>query len=147
MRNILNENYSSMSSIFTKIINGEIPSYTIAETKDFYAFLDINPLAKGHTLCIPKKEVDYIYDLDDETLAGLHVFSKKVALALEACIPCKRVGVLVIGTEVPHAHVHLIPFQHEVQMAITSAKLNLDQAVMKEISEQVSAKYKEMNQA
>lgn len=134
-----------MPSIFTKIINREIPSYKIAETTDFYAFLDINPLAKGHTLCIPKKEVDYIYDLDDETLAGLHLFSKKVALALEACIPCKRVGVLVIGTEVPHAHVHLIPFQREVQMALTSQKMSFDKETMMEISKQVSEKYLEMN--
>lgn len=134
-----------MPSIFTKIINQEIPSYKIAETEGFYAFLDINPLAKGHTLCIPKKEVDYIYDLDDETLAGLHLFSKKVALALEACIPCKRVGVLVIGTEVPHAHVHLIPFQREIQMALTSPKMSFDKETMIEISKEVSGKYLEMN--
>jgi len=134
-----------MPSIFTKIINGDIPSYKIAETEEFYAFLDINPLAKGHTLCIPKKEVDYIFDLDDKTLAGFHVFAKKVGLALEACIPCKRVGVLVIGTEVPHAHVHLIPFQQEVQMAITSLKINVPKEEMLEIANKVSAKYREMN--
>lgn len=134
-----------MASIFTKIINKEIPSYKIAETKDFYAFLDINPLAKGHTLCIPKKEVDYIFDLDDDTLAGLNLFAKKVGLALEACIPCKRVGVLVIGTEVPHAHVHLIPFQHEAQMAITSIKANVSKEEMIEISNTVRKKYEEMN--
>ena len=134
-----------MASIFTKIIQGDIPSYKIAETADYYAFLDINPLAKGHTLCVPKKEVDYIYDLDDETLAGLHIFSKHVALALEACIPCKRVGVVSIGTEVPHAHVHLIPFQREVQMAITSKKLKLDREEMMAIAKEVSEKYIEMN--
>lgn len=134
-----------MPSIFTKIINGDIPSYKIAETEDFYAFLDINPLAKGHTLCIPKKEVDYIFDLDDKTLAELHVFAKKVGLALEACIPCKRVGVLVIGTEVPHAHVHLIPFQQEIQMAITSLKINVPKEEMLEIASKVSTKYNEMN--
>lgn len=134
-----------MASIFTKIVQGNIPSYKIAETADYYAFLDINPLAKGHTLCIPKKEVDYIYDLDDDTLAGLHLFAKRVALALEACIPCKRVGVLVIGTEVPHAHVHLIPFQQEVQMAITSRKLQLDKEEMITIAKEVSAKYTKMN--
>lgn len=134
-----------MASIFTKIINKEIPSYKIAETKDFYAFLDINPLAKGHTLCIPKKEVDYIFDLDDNTLAGLHLFAKKVGLALEACLPCKRVGVLVIGTEVPHAHIHLIPFQHEAQMAITSIKASVSKEDMMDIAGAVSRKYEEMN--
>ena len=134
-----------MASIFTKTIKRKIPSYTIPQTEDYYAFLDINPLAKGHTLCVPKKEVDYIYDLDDETLAGLHIFAKKVGLALEACIPCKRIGVLIIGTEVPHAHVHLIPFQQERQMAITSKKENLSREEMTAIAKEVSEKYKEMN--
>ncbi len=134
-----------MASIFTKIVNGEIPSYKIAETEDYYAFLDINPLAAGHTLCIPKKEVDYIFDLDDDTLAGLHLFAKKVAKALETCLPCKRVGVLVIGTEVPHAHIHLIPFQHEAQMAITSIKASISKERMAEIAQQVSTQYETMN--
>lgn len=98
-----------MASIFTKIINGEIPCYKIAETEDFFAFLDINPNAKGHTLCIPKKEVDKIFDLDEATYMGLMQFSRKVAIAIEKAIPCKRVGVSVIGLEVPHVHVHLIP--------------------------------------
>lgn len=98
-----------MASIFTKIINGEIPCYKIAETEDFFAFLDINPNAKGHTLCIPKKEVDKIFDLDEATYTGLMQFSRKVAIAIEKAIPCKRVGVSVIGLEVPHVHVHLIP--------------------------------------
>lgn len=98
-----------MASIFTKIINGEIPCYKIAETDDFLAFLDINPNAKGHTLCIPKVEVDKIFDLDEETYNGLMSFSRKVALAIEKTIECKRVGVSVIGLEVPHVHVHLIP--------------------------------------
>lgn len=98
-----------MASIFTKIINGEIPCYKIAETEDFFAFLDINPNAKGHTLCIPKKEVDKIFDLDEATYTGLMKFSRKVAIAIEQAIPCKRVGVSVIGLEVPHVHVHLIP--------------------------------------
>jgi len=114
-----------MASIFTRIINGEIPSYKIAEDEDHYAFLDINPQAKGHTLVIPKIEVDYIYDLRDDQLAKLHVFAKKVAVALESTLDCKRVGVLVIGTEVPHAHIHLIPFQQERQMAITNGKMTL----------------------
>ena len=98
-----------MASIFTKIINGEIPCYKIAETEDFFAFLDINPNAKGHTLCIPKKEVDKIFDLDEATYTGLMQFSRKVAIAIEKAIPCKRVGVSVIGLEVPHVDVHLIP--------------------------------------
>ena len=100
-----------MASIFTKIINGDIPCYKIAETDDFFAFLDINPNAKGHTLCIPKKEVDKIFDLDEATYIGLMAFSRKVAMAIEKAVPCNRVGVSVIGLEVPHAHVHLIPLQ------------------------------------
>ncbi|WP_027138311.1 HIT family protein [Gaetbulibacter saemankumensis] len=98
-----------MASIFTKIVNGEIPCYKIAETEDFLAFLDVNPNSKGHTLCIPKKEVDKIFDLDEATYNGLMSFSRKVAIAVEKTIPCKRVGVSVIGLEVPHVHVHLIP--------------------------------------
>ena len=98
-----------MASIFTKIVNGEIPCYKVAETEDFLAFLDVNPNAKGHTLCIPKKEVDKLFDLDEATYNGLMQFSRKVAMAIEKTIPCKRVGVSVIGLEVPHVHVHLIP--------------------------------------
>lgn len=96
-------------TIFSKIIRGEIPCYKVAEDDNFIAFLDINPVAKGHTLVVPKKEVDYIYDLDDETLAALWLFSKKVAKAVEKVVPCNRIGISVIGLEVPHAHVHLIP--------------------------------------
>lgn len=98
-----------MATIFTKIISGEIPSYKIAETDEFFAFLDINPNAVGHTLCIPKKETDKIFDLDKATYSGLMAFSRTVAVAIEKSIPCKRVGITVIGLEVPHAHVHLIP--------------------------------------
>jgi histidine triad (HIT) family protein len=98
-----------MSSIFTKIINGEIPCYKVAETKDFLAFLDVNPNAKGHTLCIPKIEVNKLFDLDEVTYVGLMEFSRSVAIALEKAVPCKRVGMSVIGLEVPHVHVHLIP--------------------------------------
>lgn len=98
-----------MSSIFTKIVNGEIPCYKIAETEDFLAFLDVNPNAKGHTLCIPKQEINKIFDIDDDLYLGLMQFSKKVAIALEKSIDCKRIGMAVIGLEVPHAHVHLIP--------------------------------------
>lgn len=100
-----------MPTIFSKILNGEIPSYRIAEDEDHFAFLDIRPLQKGHTLVIPKKEVDYIFDLEDSALSGLMIFSKKVAKALALSIACKRVGVAVIGLEVPHVHIHLVPLQ------------------------------------
>lgn len=126
-----------MATIFTKIINGDIPSYKIAEDDRHYAFLDINPLAKGHTLVVPKREVDYIYDLEDQEIADLHVFAKKVASALEREITCKRVGVLVIGTEVPHAHIHLIPFTDETQMAITSGRVKLSTEEMQDIADRV----------
>ncbi len=105
-----------MASIFSKIVAGEIPCHKIAENEHYLAFLDIFPVAKGHTLVIPKKEIDYIFDLDDETLAGLHVFSKKVALAIQKAVPCERIGVAVIGLEVPHAHVHLIPINSMADM-------------------------------
>ena len=105
-----------MSSIFTKIVNGEIPSYKIAEDDNFLAFLDVNPNAKGHTLCIPKKEIDKIFDMDDDLYLGLMKFSKKIAIALEKTIPCKRVGIAVVGLEVPHAHVHLIPLNEMDEM-------------------------------
>ena len=100
-----------MASIFTKIVNGELPCYKIAETEDFLAFLDVNPNAKGHVLCIPKKEVDKIFDLEEADYNGLMSFSRTVALALKKVVPCKRIGISVIGLEVPHAHVHLIPLQ------------------------------------
>ncbi|RNL93499.1 HIT family protein [Sinomicrobium pectinilyticum] len=113
-----------MATLFTKIINGEIPCYKVAEDENHFAFLDINPNAKGHTLCIPKKETDKLFDLDEEAYTGLMAFSRKVALALEKAVSCKRVGVAVVGLEVPHVHVHLIPlnemkemtFQHKVSM-------------------------------
>ena len=113
-----------MASIFTKIINREIPAYILAEEERYIAFLDINPLVVGHTLVVPKKEVDFIFDLDDETLAGLHLFSKKVALAIRKSIPCKRVGVAVIGLEVPHTHVHLVPMNSIGDLNFTRSKLN-----------------------
>ena len=119
-----------MPTLFTKIINGEIPAHKVAENEDFLAFLDVNPNAKGHTLCIPKKEVNKIFDLDDETYLQLMKFSKKVAHALEKTIACKRVGMAVVGLEVPHVHVHLIPlndmkemtFQHKVEMQAEELK-------------------------
>ena len=101
-----------MASIFTRIVNKEIPAYVIAETDDYLAFLDVRPQVKGHTLVIPKKEVDYIFDMEDEHLAGLMIFAKKVAKALKKAVPCARVGIAVIGLEVPHAHVHLMPINH-----------------------------------
>jgi histidine triad (HIT) family protein len=102
-----------MASIFTKIVNGEIPAYKVAEDENYFAFLDIFPVAKGHVLVIPKEEVDYLFDLDDETYAGLQMFAKKVARGLKKAIPCEKVGVLVLGLEVPHAHIHLVPMQNE----------------------------------
>jgi len=114
-----------MNSIFTKIIKGEIPSYKIAEDENYYAFLDINPLTKGHTLVVPKKEVDYIFDVDDQTLGGMMIFAKKVAKAIEKAVPCKRIGVTIIGLEVPHAHIHLIPINGVNDMEFSKPKLKL----------------------
>jgi len=122
-----------MATIFTKIINGEIPSYKIAEDENFYAFLDIKPLAIGHTLVVPKKEVDYLFDLDNETLGGLHVFAKKIALAIEKAVPCKRIGTTVIGLEVPHAHLHLIPINGIADMNFEKPKLKISENEFKEI--------------
>ena len=125
-----------MASIFTKIINGEIPSYKIAEDENFFAFLDINPNAKGHTLCVPKKEVDKVFDLDEETYNGLMSFSRKVAIALEKAINCKRVGVAVIGLEVPHVHVHLIPLNDMKEMTFKH-KVSLEEDEFKTIAERI----------
>ena len=112
-----------MATIFTKIVNGEIPCYKIAENEDYLAFLDINPLAKGHTLVIPKLEIDYIFNVDDQLLAGMMVFAKKVALAIEKAVPCKRIGVAVLGLEVPHAHIHLIPINKLGDINFVNPKL------------------------
>ena len=117
-----------MSSIFTKIINGEIQAYKITEDENFLAFLDVNPNAKGHTLCVPKQEVDKIFDMDEELYLGLMKFSRKVAIALEKTVPCKRVGVAVIGLEVPHTHVHLIPLNEMDEMRfVNKVKLEKEQ--------------------
>ena len=124
-----------MASIFTKIVNGDIPSFKIAEDDRYYAFLDINPLAKGHTLVIPKQEIDYMFDLDDDLLAGLMVFSKKVAKAIDKAIECKRVGVAVLGLEVPHAHIHLIPLQSEADISFSNPKLKFSQEELEKIAE------------
>lgn len=127
-----------MASIFTKIANGEIPAYKVAEDENFLAFLDISPVAKGHTLVISKKEVDYLFDLDDELYAGLQLFAKKVAAGLKKAIPCVKVGVLVLGLEVPHAHIHLIPMQSEADVLNFSKKLSLSQKEFEEIKEKIA---------
>lgn len=123
-----------MASIFSKIIAGEIPCYKVAENDHFFAFLDIFPLKKGHVLVVPKKEVDYIFDLDNETYQGLMAFSKKIAEALKKAIPCSRIGVTVIGLEVPHAHVHLIPINTESDMNFRNEKLKLSKEEFEEIA-------------
>lgn len=131
-----------MATIFTKIANGEIPSYKVAETEDFYAFLDIAPMAAGHTLVIPKKtEEDYIFNLDAQTYAGLCAFAHKVAQALKAAVPCKRVGVAVLGMEVPHTHIHLVPLQSEADMDFRKAKLELSQEEFAEIASSIYNEY------
>lgn len=126
-------------SIFSKIVAGEIPSYKIAEDTDYFAFLDINPLGLGHTLVIPKKEVDYIFDMDDAHLAGLHVFSKKVAKALAMVVPCLRVGVAVIGLEVPHAHIHLVPLHSAHDIDFSKPKLKLSKEEFLELVDKIKA--------
>lgn len=127
-----------MPTIFSRIISGDIPCYKIAEDENYFAFLDINPLAKGHTLVIPKQETDYIFDLDDQTLSGMMVFAKKVALAIEKCVPCKRVGVAVIGLEVPHAHIHLIPLQSVHDINFSNPKLQLSKEEMDTLAKQIA---------
>lgn len=134
-----------MASIFTKIVKGEIPSYKIAEDDRFYAFLDINPLAKGHTLVIPKVETDYIFDIDDSILADMMVFAKKVGLAIEANIPCKRIGVAVLGLEVPHAHIHLIPINTVYDIDFKQPKLKLETKEFEEIAFKVNSTFELSN--
>lgn len=126
-----------MASIFSKIVQGEIPSYKIAEDEQFYAFLDIHPLAKGHTLVIPKKEVDYLFDLEDDLLAEMTLFSKRIARAIEQVIPCARIGVAVLGLEVPHAHIHLIPINSEADISFSRPKLTLSQDEFQEIATKI----------
>ena len=126
-----------MATIFSRIIAGEIPCYKVAENEKFFAFLDINPLVKGHTLVVPKQEVDYIFDLSDEDLAAMHVFAKHVALAIQKAFPCRKVGEAVIGLEVPHAHIHLIPIQNESDMLFSNPKLKLSDEEFKSIAERI----------
>jgi histidine triad (HIT) family protein len=129
-----------MESIFSKIVKGEIPAYKIAEDERFLTFLDVRPLVKGHTLVIPKAQVDYIFDLDEKLLADLHVFSQKVAKALEKAVPCERIGVCVIGLEVPHAHIHLIPINSMSDMNFANPKLQLSKEEFEQIAHMIREK-------
>ncbi len=131
-----------MSSIFAKIVKGEIPCYKIAEDENYLAFLDINPLREGHTLVIPKNEIDYIFDMDDELFAGLWNFAKKVGKAIETVVPCQRMGITVIGLEVPHAHIHLIPLKSIYDMDFKRPKLSFSPEEFKIIAEKISAEIK-----
>ena len=130
-----------MATIFSRIIAGEIPCYKVAENEKFFAFLDINPLVKGHTLVVPKQEVDYIFDLSDEDLAAMHVFAQKIARAIEKAFPCKKVGEAVIGLEVPHAHIHLIPIQKESDMLFSNPKFKLADDEFVSIAKAISSAY------
>jgi len=126
-----------MPSIFTRIINREIPGHIVAEDERFIAFLDITPLVSGHTLVVPKKEIDYIFDLDDDTIAGLNVFAKKVAHAVKKAVPCKRIGVAVIGLEVPHTHIHLVPMNSMGDINFTKSKLNPTKEELAAVAEKI----------
>lgn len=128
-----------MATIFSKIAAGEIPSYKIAEDDRYFAFLDIKPLVKGHVLVIPKKETDYIFDVDDDTLAQMMVFAKRIAVAIKKVVPCKRVGVAVIGLEVPHAHIHLIPLNSEADISFQKPRVNLTQDEFADLAEKIRA--------
>jgi len=131
-----------MASIFTKIVNGEIPAYKVAEDENFLAFLDIFPVTKGHTLVIPKKEVDYLFDLDDQTYIGLQLFARRVAIGIQKAIPCQKVGVMVLGLEVPHAHIHLVPMQTEADLLHFSKKQSFTKEEMAEIAAAISKEIK-----
>lgn len=130
-----------MASIFSRIVAGEIPCYKVAEDEKYFAFLDISPVAKGHTLVIPKHEVDYIFDLDDEEYAGLTAFAKKVATAMKKVMPCKRIGVAVLGLEVPHTHIHLVPINKESDMNFFKEKLSLPAEEMAEIAAKIAGAF------
>jgi histidine triad (HIT) family protein len=129
-----------MATIFTKIINGEIPCYKIAGDENYFAFLDINPLRAGHTLVVPKREIDYIFDLDDVYLEGMIVFSKKIAAAIRSVIPCNRIGVAILGLEVPHAHIHLVPMDTMEDINFKNPKLKFSPEEFKEIAAKISEK-------
>lgn len=129
-----------MSTIFSKIIKGEIPSYKIAENDKFFAFLDIRPMAKGHVLVIPKHETDYLFDLSDDVLSDMIVYSKKIAKAIQKAVPCKRIGLMVIGMEVPHAHVHLIPINAEKDINLSNPRLKLSEDEFQQITKDIISK-------
>ncbi|HQG62952.1 MAG TPA: HIT family protein [Bacteroidales bacterium] len=129
-----------MATIFSRIIKGEIPCYKIAEDERYFAFLDINPLKEGHTLVVPKQETDYIFDLDDDQLAGLIIFSKKIAAAIKKAFPCNRIGIAVLGLEVPHAHIHLVPMDSMEDVNFRNPKLKLSPGQFQEIAEKIRAK-------
>ncbi len=131
-------------TIFDKIVSGEIPSYKVAETGEFLAFLDVFPLKEGHTLVIPKAAVDYIFDLEDNTLAELHIFAKKVAKALESVVPCRRIGVAVIGLEVPHAHIHLVPLESVSDINFSSPKIKVPESRMTALASQVAEAFNKL---
>ncbi|MGB4293732.1 MAG: HIT family protein [Bacteroidales bacterium] len=133
-----------MASIFSRIVSGEIPCYKVAEDDNYLAFLDINPLNTGHTLVIPKKEIDYIFDIDDETYAGLMLFAKRVARAIEKEVPCNRIGVAVVGLEVPHAHIHLIPINTMDDINFRRPKLKLTPEELKSIADRIAKRFNEM---
>jgi len=135
-----------MASLFTRISKGEIPAYKVAEDERFLAFLDINPLARGHTLVIPKEEVDYIFDLDTETLSGLILFAQPVARAIETVVPCKRIGVAVIGLEVPHAHVHLVPLQNIHDLDFSNPRVQLTKEEFADLAQKISLAFSEQEQ-
>lgn len=129
-----------MATIFTKIVNGEIPCYKLAESDKYFAFLDINPLAKGHTLVIPKQETDYIFDLEDDILADMMVFAKKVARAIEKVVNCNRVGLAVLGLEVPHAHIHLVPINSEADISFSKARIKMSEEEFSKLAEDIRNK-------
>jgi len=126
-----------MSTIFTKIINGEIPSYKVAEDENYFAFLDINPLRAGHTLIVPKKETDYIFDLEDKDLSGIIIFSKKIAAAIKSVYPCNRIGVAILGLEVPHAHIHLVPMDSMEDINFRNPKLKFSSEEFRNMAEKI----------
>jgi len=135
-----------MASIFSRIVSGEIPSYKVAETDKYYAFLDIAPMAEGHTLVIPKEETDYLFDIPQSEYEGLWNFARKVAAAVQAAVPCRRIGVAVLGMEVPHAHIHLVPLQSESDMDFRKEKLNLTQSQFVEIAGAIASEYEKIQQ-
>ncbi len=130
-----------MASVFARIASGEIPSYKVAESEDYFAFLDINPLAPGHTLVIPKRETDYLFDIEEGEYEGLMMFARRVALALKRAVPCKRVGVAVLGMEVPHAHIHLVPLNSEGDLNFRKEKIKLPEVEMVKIAQSIASEF------